>query len=258
MKGLLVLVLVCSVNTLQAQTADECLMKINRIIENDRFQWLIQTDMSAPVISTKNDSIFIYDAFFSSTVVIPIHQIMAICYYPDNVIHSKDVVFYTHGKNVKYIEEDTIGYYGREFIWLTHKDSAMALVKEFGKWIRQLGYKPPPTTCAMLKSDLEDCKYWGTIHNRNTGDTIYVWGSPKKISGRFRVFWPNGKLRSEYNLKNGLSNGLQTTYYENGQMSWQKSYQNGIEHGPMTQWDEQGNVTGREEYENGFLKVITE
>ena len=114
----------------------------------------------------------------------------------------------------------------------------------------------------------------------------YVWPGddygeiypPKKYTGMWRMWYPNGQIKFEWHLKNGRDHGPQTAWYENGQKRYQvcivdsKSYgtfvhwhSNGRKHieahyngsntpeGRRTFWDADGNVIRVEYYEKGQL-----
>ncbi len=242
---------------LYGQSIETRMFRINQIISNDYYQWLVLIDSPPESLTVRlkdTDSIEISESGFIDQIVsFSIHDIVAITYFPDLFLNSKDIAFYAKDPGIKYADEDTVEFWNRKFIVLEHEDSAMLLLKEFRNLFVDLGLKKPSTSCPMFKSDQEDRKYWATQLNKETEDTVEIYGIKKKITGRVIVKYPNGTIRAQHHFKKGLCDGVQTYYRENGPMYYQQSYKNGILDGEIIEWDENGKVEDRQKYVNGKL-----
>jgi antitoxin component YwqK of YwqJK toxin-antitoxin module len=59
-------------------------------------------------------------------------------------------------------------------------------------------------------------------------------------TGTFEVFYPNGKLKNQWNISNGILDSISYSYFENGKIEEQKSYKNGLKDGLWILWDDKG------------------
>ena len=98
-----------------------------------------------------------------------------------------------------------------------------------------------------------------------------------QLEGPYKTFYPNGKLKNLYALRQGEKegpyklwnenevlqeigtyhanqlNGWIERYHSNGQISYRACYQNGILIGEVQEWGEQGNIVQKATYRQGLL-----
>ncbi len=67
------------------------------------------------------------------------------------------------------------------------------------------------------------------------------------------VYYPDGKLQSERNYKDGLFDGLMTEYYENGNIHTTTNFENGKKNGLCTNYYQNGNVWHKHTFKDDFL-----
>ena len=63
-----------------------------------------------------------------------------------------------------------------------------------------------------------------------------------KMHGKWIYYYENGKKWSEGNFKDGQEEGLRTTYYENGQKRYEGLFRDGVRTGDWKFWDESGKL----------------
>lgn len=66
--------------------------------------------------------------------------------------------------------------------------------------------------------------------------------------GIWRVWYQNGNLWSEGEFKNGQANGFRKVYYENGQLRYRGFFTNNKKSGTWEFYDENGNKLKEEEF----------
>ena len=49
-------------------------------------------------------------------------------------------------------------------------------------------------------------------------------------TGKYVTHFPNGRIKLEMNLENGIKNGTVNVYFENGQLNEVRSYKNNLMH----------------------------
>ena len=73
----------------------------------------------------------------------------------------------------------------------------------------------------------------------------------KTLSGKTEYFYPNGKLFSTMNVKNGVLDGEAKLYYENGKLKLIANNKNGKMNGIVTTYSEDGKVIKKIEVKDG-------
>jgi hypothetical protein len=68
---------------------------------------------------------------------------------------------------------------------------------------------------------------------------------------KFTEKYPDGSLKSEVTLKNGLRNGTYKEYYQNGEIKVKGNYENDMKEGTFKYYDEEGKLTQKKEFEKG-------
>ena len=63
----------------------------------------------------------------------------------------------------------------------------------------------------------------------------------------------NGQKQSETNYKDGVQEGLETSWFENGQKQSEASYKDGKISSLLILWDENGQKKNEENYKNGVF-----
>lgn len=91
-------------------------------------------------------------------------------------------------------------------------------------------------------------KWW---YNGNKHYDIY------KENGKCTYWYENGNKQSEFNLKNGIQEGLRTEWYSNGNKKGEVNFVKGIENGVKTYYYESGSKMKTETYVDGKLNGIT-
>ena len=61
----------------------------------------------------------------------------------------------------------------------------------------------------------------------------------------------NGKLKEEYNLKDGKEDGLARSYHFNGQLHWEGNYKDGERDGLWEYWHKNGQLEYEINYKDG-------
>jgi hypothetical protein len=67
----------------------------------------------------------------------------------------------------------------------------------------------------------------------------------------FEEKYPDGSIKSEVALKNGLRNGVYKEYYPNGEVKVKGSYENDMKEGTFKYYDDQGNLNEKKRFEKG-------
>jgi len=81
--------------------------------------------------------------------------------------------------------------------------------------------------------------------------TNSIHGIDSNINGKHILKYPNGKIRSIRNFKNGIFNGKQYDYFDNGQIASESSYINGFKDGLMLIYSSEGILYYKYAYKNG-------
>lgn len=71
-----------------------------------------------------------------------------------------------------------------------------------------------------------------------------------KLEGEYKMFYPNGRLKTEFYMQYGKPNGLLRSYDEYGQLEAEKNYKNGFLHG-IAKFYRNGMQVEEIVYENG-------
>jgi len=75
----------------------------------------------------------------------------------------------------------------------------------------------------------------------------------KTMEGRYRRYFPSGKLSIEGNFKNGVRWGTFYEYHPNGTLIRKIDYEDGLRHGSVEVYDEQGRSIQTAYYQNNKL-----
>ena len=75
-------------------------------------------------------------------------------------------------------------------------------------------------------------------------------------NGTVKDYYPNGKLKTEWNCKEGHLNGLTKLYYENGNLEKETSYVNDVRQGVTTGYYESGELKSVCNYKDGELDGV--
>lgn len=70
----------------------------------------------------------------------------------------------------------------------------------------------------------------GVLHGKGTDWNDYGSGVISRefnyvngeLDGNFKVYWPNGKLRMEFEMRDGVKQGIDKSYYTGGKRLWSK------------------------------------
>jgi antitoxin component YwqK of YwqJK toxin-antitoxin module len=93
-----------------------------------------------------------------------------------------------------------------------------------------------------LVSQAQDLKEVNGIYYADS--TVY--------SGKYSTHFPNGKIKMEMNLENGMKNGTVNVYFENGQLNEVRSYKNNLMHGSWITYNDQKVLIGLANYKDGL------
>jgi hypothetical protein len=76
---------------------------------------------------------------------------------------------------------------------------------------------------------------------------------PRNYTGKWTEWYPNGRKKSQRNLKDGILHGTpaKIEWYPSGQMKSKKDYMDGRLHGKLIEWGALGSVVRLEHYEKG-------
>jgi len=77
-----------------------------------------------------------------------------------------------------------------------------------------------------------------------------VAGEDIPKNGLHQEFFPNGKVSSEVNYRNGLKNGAVKTYYEDGQLKTEITYRQNKKHGDKKIYFPNGKLRLKSSYKN--------
>ena len=80
---------------------------------------------------------------------------------------------------------------------------------------------------------------------------IFLFGCWEKEIGR--SYYPEGNIKSEASIKNGLLEGVSTMYYKNGNKMSEAIYKSGLLHGLSISYYENGEIKATAHYYNGLL-----
>ena len=70
-----------------------------------------------------------------------------------------------------------------------------------------------------------------------------------------KEFYDNGKLLSEFHIKNGKEEGLETKWSKNGGKQHEKTWKNGKQDGIRKEWDEDGKLTFQGNFVDGVEEI---
>ena len=85
-----------------------------------------------------------------------------------------------------------------------------------------------------------------------TEDDVYT-RCPENFTGVYYAWHENGKLKYEYNTKDGKCHGLCRIWYDNGQLCYEENSKNGKLHGLKRRWFDDGRLCYKSNYKNGVL-----
>ncbi len=105
--------------------------------------------------------------------------------------------------------------------------------------------KPIPRTKAtqpILRFEDQIVNDRGQVFSRKTG---------LPFTGLLQEFWQNGKLKLEYTLVDGISNGPCRSLYSDGRKQWEGQNVQGMPVGTFVQWSEDGLFRTETVFENG-------
>src|SRR5579859_7139921 len=81
--------------------------------------------------------------------------------------------------------------------------------------------------------------YYDEAKSRVSED-YFVIDDNQTMEGKYRKYFPNGRLAIEGAFVNGVRSGTFYEYHENGTLIRKISYENGMRHGPVEVFDEKG------------------
>ena len=105
--------------------------------------------------------------------------------------------------------------------------------------------KPIPRTQTVqpiLRFEDSEVRGDGQVCNRKTG---------QPFTGLMREFWPNGKLKREHTLVNGMSEGPARALYADGRKQWEGHIVQGKLKGTLVEWSEDGLIRTESVFEKG-------
>ena len=73
------------------------------------------------------------------------------------------------------------------------------------------------------------------------------------LTGKVKIYYPNGKISSETNFKYDMKNGIHFGYHENKKMREQGSFRNDQKDGKWIYYDNAGKAIKTETYSSGRL-----
>ena len=85
--------------------------------------------------------------------------------------------------------------------------------------------------------------------------TYYLKDGEEVRHGLCKRYYGNGKIRIEYNYKDGKIHGLFKYYYEDGELKWEDNWKNGVSHGLCKYYYENGELECEYNWENGILII---
>ena len=92
------------------------------------------------------------------------------------------------------------------------------------------------------------------IDGRDMKTLLFYEG--KAFTGFAFSVHPNGQLKSEVSIKNGILDGLYQEWYDNGQLKSEINLKDGQLYGVYQQWYENGQLLSEGNYKNGYLNGI--
>lgn len=90
----------------------------------------------------------------------------------------------------------------------------------------------------------------GSVESKEDFDTNY------KRNGKSISYYKNGTLKSEWNFKNGLKDGIQKNYYPNGSISDEREMKNGVDDGFWKIYDRNGKLDKELYFKRGIRVAI--
>jgi antitoxin component YwqK of YwqJK toxin-antitoxin module len=82
---------------------------------------------------------------------------------------------------------------------------------------------------------------------------IYENSTGKLYNGYAYRSYPNGKMKTNYHIKNGLYNGEAISYFNNGKISGRSNYRNGLINGEHIEYRKDGKINYRQNYIDEML-----
>jgi len=114
----------------------------------------------------------------------------------------------------------------------------------------------PTTTCTEKKS-AQKCGEIKTFYSDSAKvKTIYNYNADGKLDGLQKEFFESGKLKAEYQMKNGIRDGKGNEYYEDGQIAWERLFKDGT--GLGTEYYPNGMKMRERVYENNKQVYVSE
>ncbi|MDR1834911.1 MAG: toxin-antitoxin system YwqK family antitoxin [Fusobacteriaceae bacterium] len=80
---------------------------------------------------------------------------------------------------------------------------------------------------------------------------LYDIGADTPYEGLLTEYYPDGQIRNETNIKNGISNGLAKYYYQSGVLMMEVTFKNGVYHGHRNQYHRNGNIAAEDDFVDG-------
>jgi len=79
----------------------------------------------------------------------------------------------------------------------------------------------------------------------------YEVNSEVGFTGKYVLYENSGQKLYETNYKNGMKNGLETSWFKNGQKQYETNYKNGMKNGLTTGWNRNGQKESEANFKNG-------
>jgi antitoxin component YwqK of YwqJK toxin-antitoxin module len=108
----------------------------------------------------------------------------------------------------------------------------------------------------IITEKRDDNTYSGTSITAYNFSLIKRGGFYDKDNGKRHDYYEDGTLKSEYNLKDGLIEGVINAYHANGQLRKTGNYSKGLGNGIFKEYDESGQITATYTMENGEVNGI--
>ena len=108
---------------------------------------------------------------------------------------------------------------------------------------------------AVFSFSLHSCDQLKPGNKKSGQENKESTGTKDKTTLR-KSHYPNGKLMSEVNYRNGKKHGLAKNYYQNGNLKLKLYYENGVKHGLGITYYESGKKYRETTYVNGKIDGI--
>ena len=103
-----------------------------------------------------------------------------------------------------------------------------------------------------VRAQKEIKTYYDDSKSRLNED-YFVIDDNQTMEGKYRRYFPNGKLAMEGTFVNGVRSGTFYEYHENGTLIRKINYENGMRHGQVEVFDEKGKPIQTAFYQNNQL-----